>query len=99
MPFETSKKDYGNFLLCGMHTGKYDLGDGPTWTIDPIDGTTNFVHRIPAVCVLIAFIMEKQPVVAVTYDPINDEMYSAIKGRGAQLKSSRYAADLLMLVS
>eukprot|EP00241_Pyramimonas_parkeae_P013070 CAMPEP_0114245002 /NCGR_PEP_ID=MMETSP0058-20121206/11650_1 /TAXON_ID=36894 /ORGANISM="Pyramimonas parkeae, CCMP726" /LENGTH=294 /DNA_ID=CAMNT_0001357999 /DNA_START=4 /DNA_END=888 /DNA_ORIENTATION=- len=90
---EMIKKAYPDHHVIGEETvgaGKYDLGDGPTWTIDPIDGTTNFVHRIPAVCVLIAFIMEKQPVVAVTYDPINDEMYSAIKGRGAQLKSSRH---------
>jgi hypothetical protein len=32
-------------------SNKYELAAGPTWTIDPIDGTTNFVHRIPYTCV------------------------------------------------
>jgi 3'-phosphoadenosine 5'-phosphosulfate (PAPS) 3'-phosphatase len=52
-------------------TDRYELTAAPTWTIDPIDGTTNFVHRIPYTCVLIAFLIDKQPVVAVTYDPIS----------------------------
>ena len=49
------------------------------------DGTTNFVHRLPLTCVLIAFLLNKQPVVGVTYDPSQDELFYAIQGRGAYL--------------
>jgi len=63
--------------------GKYMLTNDPTWTIDPIDGTTNFVHRLSLCCVLISFIVEKCPVVSVTYDPMSDEIFWAMKGNGA----------------
>ena len=62
---------------------KYELTDEPTWTIDPIDGTTNFVHRLGLSCVLVAFINQKDVKVGVTYNPASEEMYWAIKGRGA----------------
>eukprot|EP00238_Polyblepharides_amylifera_P010656 CAMPEP_0196579486 /NCGR_PEP_ID=MMETSP1081-20130531/22031_1 /TAXON_ID=36882 /ORGANISM="Pyramimonas amylifera, Strain CCMP720" /LENGTH=283 /DNA_ID=CAMNT_0041899099 /DNA_START=64 /DNA_END=915 /DNA_ORIENTATION=- len=90
---EILKTAYPEHEIIGEETvgsGKYSLGSGPTWTVDPIDGTTNFVHRIPSTCVLIAFLLEKEPLVAVTYDPINDEMYWATKGGGAHLKSRRH---------
>jgi len=80
-------------------SNKYELTAGPTWTIDPIDGTTNFVHRIPYTCVLIAFLLDKQPVVAVTYDPISKEMFYATKGGGAFLASPRHKAPVAIHVS
>mmetsp|Transcript_22853 Transcript_22853/g.33746 ORF Transcript_22853/g.33746 Transcript_22853/m.33746 type:complete len:290 (-) Transcript_22853:73-942(-) len=67
--------------------GKYNLTDDPTWTIDPIDGTTNFVHRLALTCVLVSFIYEKQTMVGVTLDPMSGEMFWAIKGKGAFMKN------------
>ncbi|XP_074644877.1 inositol monophosphatase 1-like isoform X1 [Tubulanus polymorphus] len=61
------------------------LTDNPTWIIDPIDGTTNFVHKFPYVCISIALLVDKQPVVAVVYNPILNEMYTAQPGKGAFL--------------
>ena len=90
---EIIKAKYPDHAIIGAETvgaGKYEITAGPTWTCDPIDGTTNFVHRIPATCVLVSFCLDKQPVVAVTYDPINDELFYATKGGGAFLKSRRY---------
>jgi fructose-1,6-bisphosphatase/inositol monophosphatase family enzyme len=68
---------------------KYELSDQPTWTIDPIDGTTNFVHRLKLSCVLISYLVNKQVMVGVTYDPLADELFYAIKGNGAFLQSGK----------
>jgi len=61
------------------------LTDKPTWLIDPIDGTTNFVHRFPFTCISIGFALNKELVVGVVYNPILDELFSASKGEGAYL--------------
>ncbi|XP_074064292.1 inositol monophosphatase 1 isoform X1 [Macrotis lagotis] len=64
--------------------GEYSvLTDNPTWIIDPIDGTTNFVHRFPFVAVSIGFVVEKKIVFGVVYSCIEDKMYTGRKGKGA----------------
>lgn len=60
-----------------------NLTDNPTWIIDPIDGTTNFVHRFPFVAISIGLAINKEVVIGVIYNCILDEMYSAIIGHGA----------------
>ncbi|XP_067434144.1 inositol monophosphatase 2 [Thunnus thynnus] len=59
------------------------LTDNPTWIIDPIDGTTNFVHRFPFVCVSIGFTVKKEIEFGIVYSCIEDKMYTARKGKGA----------------
>ncbi len=51
--------------------------------MDPIDGTSNFVHGFPAVCISIALVIDKQPIIGVVYNPFRDELWSAVKGHGA----------------
>lgn len=58
-----------------------------TWIVDPIDGTTNFVHAIPHFAINIALEREGQIVAGVTYNPIADEMFWAERGRGAFLNN------------
>lgn len=58
------------------------------WIVDPIDGTTNFVHNRPASVVSIAGVYGKEIVVGVVYDPYRDEMFAALKGQGAFLNNS-----------
>lgn len=53
--------------------------------IDPLDGTTNFVHAYQFVCVAIGFAHKKELLVGVVFNPVLNEMYTAIKGRGAFL--------------
>jgi len=65
------------------------LGEGPTWMVDPLDGTTNFVHGFPFVCVSIGLVVGRQPVLGVIYNPVLEEMFVAIKGRGATLNGSK----------
>ncbi|XP_057680685.1 inositol monophosphatase 1-like [Corythoichthys intestinalis] len=59
------------------------LTDDPTWIIDPIDGTTNFVHRFPFVSVSIGFTVKKEIIFGVVYSCIEDKMYTARIGKGA----------------
>ncbi|XP_077470710.1 inositol monophosphatase 1-like [Stigmatopora argus] len=59
------------------------LSDSPTWIIDPIDGTTNFVHSFPFVAISIGFSVNKQVELGVVYSCLQDEMYTARRGKGA----------------
>jgi myo-inositol-1(or 4)-monophosphatase len=59
------------------------LTNNPTWVIDPIDGTTNFVSGLPFCCVSIAFCVNKQPVMGVVLAPMLRELYIAVTGHGA----------------
>ena len=61
----------------------------PTWIIDPIDGTTNFIHVLPNYCVSIALHQNNEIEQAVVYDPSRDELFTASKGRGAYLNDRR----------
>ncbi|CAJ0757285.1 2310_t:CDS:2, partial [Entrophospora sp. SA101] len=64
---------------------KYEFTSKPTWIIDPIDGTTNFVHGFPFVAVSIGLTINKEPVVGVVFNPFLNELYTASKGQGAYL--------------
>ncbi|KAI9327423.1 hypothetical protein DFJ73DRAFT_612113, partial [Zopfochytrium polystomum] len=68
---------------------KKPLSDQPTWVVDPVDGTTNFVHGLPFVAVSIALLVEKEPIVGVVYNPILDELYHAGESLGAYLNGTR----------
>lgn len=59
------------------------------WIVDPIDGTTNFVHGYPYFSVSIALAYKHEVIVGVVYDPIQDEMFVAEKGKGAYLTGRR----------
>lgn len=57
----------------------------PTWIIDPLDGTVNYVHDCPCYCVSIGLMIAGELVVGVIYDPRANELYSAATGHGATL--------------
>lgn len=59
------------------------LTDNPTWIIDPVDGTTNFVHRFPFVAVSIGFTVRKVIEFGIVYSCVEDKMYTARRGQGA----------------
>jgi myo-inositol-1(or 4)-monophosphatase len=59
------------------------------WIIDPIDGTTNFAHTFPVFCVSIALEQKGVVAVGVIYDPMRDELFEAVRGRGAFLNGAR----------
>jgi myo-inositol-1(or 4)-monophosphatase len=57
--------------------------EGMLWVVDPLDGTTNFVHRFPIFCSSIALVKNGSPVVGVIDVPVTNETFWAVRGRGA----------------
>ncbi|XP_030016304.1 inositol monophosphatase 1-like [Sphaeramia orbicularis] len=62
-----------------------ELTDSPTWIIDPIDGTVNFVHRFPFVAVSIAFTVNKRTEFGIVYSCVDNKLFCAQRGQGAFL--------------
>ncbi|KAM3928245.1 inositol monophosphatase 2 [Leptodactylus fuscus] len=65
------------------------LTDSPTWIIDPIDGTCNFVHRFPPVAVSIGFAVNRELEFGVIYHCTDEKLYTARKGQGAFCNQER----------
>lgn len=82
-----ARPSYG---FLGEEMGEVE-GEDPTrrWIVDPLDGTTNFLHGMPHWAVSIALEHKGQIVSAVVYDPAKDEMFYAEKGQGAWLNDSQ----------
>lgn len=64
-----------------------EITDAPTWIIDPIDGTTNFVKGFPFVCISIGLVYKSEPVLGVIFAPFLGQLYAARKGSGAFMTS------------
>lgn len=63
--------------------------DDNVWIIDPLDGTTNFIHGLPQYAISIALMQRGQVTQAVVYDPTRDELFTASRGAGAFLNDRR----------
>ncbi|CAK9061971.1 Inositol monophosphatase 2 (IMP 2) (IMPase 2) (LeIMP2) (Inositol-1(or 4)-monophosphatase 2) [Durusdinium trenchii] len=83
--------DFG--VVAEETASKEELTDAPTWVVDPIDGTTNFIHRQAECCVLIGLAVRKRAVLGVCFIPKMDELYTAIKGHGAFCNGRRIASS------
>lgn len=83
----TARPSYG---FLGEEGGGQD-GEDPTrrWIVDPLDGTTNFLHGLPHWAVSIALEHKGNIVAGVIHDPVKDEMFHAERGEGAWLNGSR----------
>lgn len=66
---------------------------GFTWIIDPLDGTTNYAHGYPNFAVSVGLEHEGQVILGVVYDPMRDELFSAVKGCGAFLNGDRVSVS------
>jgi myo-inositol-1(or 4)-monophosphatase len=74
----------------GEETGEVKGTDGQhRWVVDPIDGTTNFIHGIPHFAVSIGLERAGEAVAGIVYNPVSDELFAAEKGRGAFLNDRR----------
>ncbi|WP_289303039.1 inositol monophosphatase family protein, partial [Methylophaga sp. UBA3996] len=82
------KKAYPDHAIMAEESGR--SGDNETvWIIDPLDGTTNFLHGFPHYCVSIAVRVKGRVEHAVIYDPQRDELFTASRGEGAKLNDRR----------
>ena len=85
---ETLLKAYPDHAILGEESGPSgNLNDESeyVWIIDPIDGTTNFLHGYPNYCVSIALQQRGVITQAVIYDPVRNDLFTATKGAGAYL--------------
>ena len=75
------------------------ITDDPTWFVDPLDGTTNFLHGYPFSCVSIGLTVAKVPVLGVVLNPITGETFAAVQGRGATLNGEPIAVSKVLDLS
>lgn len=85
---DTIRHAYPSHAILSEEAGAMS-GDDCRWIIDPLDGTTNFVHGFTHFAISIAMEHRGQLEVAVVYDPIQQEMFTACRGQGAQLNQRR----------
>jgi myo-inositol-1(or 4)-monophosphatase len=84
------RKSYPDHTVVGEESGEH-RGDNKdyVWIVDPLDGTNNFVRGIPHFAVSIAVQYKGKIEAAVIYDPVREELFSAVRGKGAKLNDFR----------
>ena len=87
---EIIRKSYPDHSIIGEESGALEGKDNDTqWIIDPLDGTTNFVKGLPHFSISIAVRVKGRTEVGVVYDPIRNELFTAVRGEGAKLNEYR----------
>jgi myo-inositol-1(or 4)-monophosphatase len=87
---EAVQKAYPDHTILGEESGKIETAQSEyRWIIDPLDGTTNFIHGFPQYCVSIGVEHRGALAHGVVYDPVRNELFTASKGRGAFLNDRR----------
>lgn len=82
------RKAYPDHSFLAEESGRHS-GNDHTWIIDPLDGTTNFLHGFPQFAVSIALKHKGRLEQAVVYDPLSQELFTATRGAGAMLNNRR----------
>lgn len=81
-------KAYPNHAVLAEESGQH--GDNEyLWIIDPLDGTTNFMHGFPQFAISIALMHKQKLLAGVVFDPLKDELFTAVDGQGAYLNDRR----------
>ena len=78
-----------NYSILSEEIGLIKKDEEFKWIIDPIDGTSNFLHGIPHFAISIGLEQKKEIICGIIFDPIKDEIFSAEKGNGAYLNMQR----------
>jgi myo-inositol-1(or 4)-monophosphatase len=86
---EIVKKAYPDHGFLAEESGASEGSADTVWIIDPLDGTTNFIHGFPQYCVSIGVQQRGALAHAIVYDPNRNELFTASKGRGAFLNDRR----------
>jgi len=84
------RRAYPDYGVIGEEGGSVPGRSGRHhWVIDPLDGTSNYLHGIPHYCVSLALIDNGEPTDAVIFDPLRNELFTASRGAGAQLNERK----------
>ncbi|OOF70360.1 inositol-1-monophosphatase [Rodentibacter caecimuris] len=88
------QKSYPEHSIITEESGVLEGKEGDIqWIIDPLDGTTNFVKGLPHFSVSIAIRVKNRTEVGVVYDPIRNELFTAVRGEGAKINDIRLRVD------
>ena len=90
---ETITKKFPDHNFLTEESGNINKGSEYTWIIDPIDGTTNFVAKIPEFAVSIALAKNNEILMGVVHNPYTNEMFFAEKGKGSCLNNKKLAVS------
>ncbi len=85
----TLKQAYPDHSILAEESGVEDQASEYQWIIDPLDGTTNYLHGFPQFAVSIALKHKSRLEVGVVYDPVSQELFSASRGNGATLNGRK----------
>lgn len=85
---KTIRKAYPNHAILAEESGEME-GNEFTWIIDPLDGTMNYVHGFPQFAISIALRHKNNIETGVIYDPLRNELFTAVRGEGAHLNNRR----------
>lgn len=77
-----------DYAILGEESGQSGSGRF-TWVIDPLDGTSNYLHGIPHFCVSIALVENGEPIHGVIFDPLRNDLFTASRGSGAMLNERK----------
>ena len=86
---EELQKARTTYSILSEEVGQINNDESFKWIIDPIDGTSNFLHGIPHFAISIGLEHDKEIICGIIYDPIKDEIFTAEKGNGAYLNNKR----------
>ena len=87
---EVLREAYPNHAILAEESGESKGSQGDfVWIIDPLDGTTNFIHGMPHYCISIGLQHKGLMQQAVIYDPVKNELFTATRGAGAYLNDKR----------
>ncbi len=76
---------FPHHAVLSEEAGGGRIGDGYTWVVDPLDGTTNFAHRLPVFAVSIGVLKQGKPELGAIHDPLRAHTFEAERGGGARL--------------
>jgi myo-inositol-1(or 4)-monophosphatase len=96
---ERIREVFPDHAFLAEESTRVDRSGAPRWVVDPLDGTANFVHGIPVWAVSVALLDADEPVVGVVVDPVRDEWFTAIAGRGAFVDGGDPGAGERIMVS
>lgn len=82
-------KEFKDFNVIAEESDNTNIEFNNSIIVDPIDGTTNFVNKVPHTCISVGVYKNKKPYIGIVYNPILDELYSAVVGEGAFLNDKK----------
>lgn len=82
------KQHFPEHQILAEESGLSQQHSDFVWAIDPLDGTTNYIHQYPMFAVSIGLLFQQRPILGVIYNPITEEMFTGAKGLGAKLNQA-----------